>query len=340
MIKGATDPSVSTGGYPERQDLAEYLANGYVQADRRDLTSFDYTVGASETLEYAIDDFAIAQLAQSAGDLSTYRTFLFAENWRKLVNPATGYLGARQADGTFPAGPAFQPSPLPGIGQDGFEEGNAIQYTWSVPQDLRGLFDALGGDSAVVAKLNSYFTKLNTSRKEPFDWAGNEPSLGIPWEYDYAGAPWRTQDVVRRIATTLYAAAPNGEPGNDDLGAMSSWYVWAALGVYPETPGRGELVLASPLFSHIRVSLSNGRAIVIDAPKASAATPFVQQLRIGGVSSGPCLAPGTRDALYVCPWLPLSVTQSGARIEMTLGGSPNTAWGANPQDAPPSFAAR
>ena len=100
-------------------------------------------MGASETLEYAIDDFAISQLAQAIGDASTARAFLTrAQNWRNLVNPATGYLAGRRADGTFPPGPAFQRSSLPGIGQVGFEEGNAIQYTWSVPQNLRGLFDA------------------------------------------------------------------------------------------------------------------------------------------------------------------------------------------------------
>ena len=199
MVRGSTDPNVTNDGHPERQDLAQYLAKGYVQADTLDLTSLTYTVGASETLEYAIDDFSIAQLAQAVGDTATSQAFLVrAQNWHNLVDPATGYLAARRADGTFPAGPAFQRSPLPGIGQVGFEEGNAIQYTWSVPQNLRGLFDAIGGNSAVVAKLNTFFTQLNAGRKQPYDWAGDEPSLGVPWEYDYRarrGAP-RTSSVA------------------------------------------------------------------------------------------------------------------------------------------------
>jgi putative alpha-1,2-mannosidase len=233
---------------------------------------------------------------------------------------------------------------LPGIGQDGFEEGNAIQYTWSVPQNLRGLFDALGGNAAVVAKLDALFTKLNAGRKQPYDWAGNEPSLGIPWEYDYAGAPWRTQDVVRRIATTLYAPTPNGEPGNDDLGAMSSWYVWAAIGLYPETPGRGELELASPLFPHVTNTLGGGRALVIDAPNASAANPYVRALAVQGLApGGPGCPTGAASAPgpvpYGCPWLPASVTESGAHLQFSLGRSPNTAWGAGPSEAPPSFPA-
>ncbi len=343
MVKGATDPSASNGVYPERQDLLEYVSTGYVQADRHDITSLNYTVGGSETLEYAIDDFAISQLAQSLGDSATYDTFISrAQNWRNLVNPTTGYLAARLANGSFPPGPAFQRSPLPDIGQVGWEEGNAIQYTWSVPQNLHGLFEALGGNQAVIAKLNKYFTKLNTSRKEPYDWAGNEPSLGVPWEYDYAGAPWRTQSVVRRIETTLYSAAPNGEPGNDDLGAMSSWYVWAALGMYPEVPGRGELVLGSPLFPHITVSLADGKTIDIDAPAASDATPYVQGLEVQGVASSTnaCAAASASGTVqYDCPWLPASVTDMGAQLDFTLGGSPNPSWANAPTDAPPSFPA-
>jgi len=343
MVKGATDPKVSNGGHPERQDLTEYLTKGYVPADTLDLTSLSYTVGASETLEYAIDDFAISQLAQATGAASTSRTFLQrSQNWQNLFDPATGYLAARRADGSFPPGPAFQRSSLPGIGQVGFEEGNAIQYTWSVPQNLRGLFDAMGGNAAVVSKLNTFFTQLNAGRKQPYDWAGDEPSLGAPWQYDYAGAPWQTQDVVRRIATTLYAPTPNGEPGNDDLGAMSSWYVWAAMGLYPETPGRGELVLASPLFPHVTMTLGNGSSIVIDAPAAAPGTPYVQGLAVQGVApngDGCSAASTTGPVPYSCPWLPATVTQTGAQLDFTLGPAPDTTWGAGPADAPPSFPA-
>ena len=206
MVKGADTIGTPPGWDVERQDNDQYLAHGWIQVDRRDRTSLDYTVGGSETLEYAIDDSAIAQLAAALGDHGTAATFTKrAGNWRTLFNPATGYLSARRADGSFPPGPAFQRSPLPGIGQDGWEEGNAIQYTWSVPQDLRGLFDAMGGNASVVTQLDRFFTYLNTSRKQPYDWAGNEPALGIPWEYDFAGAPSHTQDVVRRIVTDLYS---------------------------------------------------------------------------------------------------------------------------------------
>jgi predicted alpha-1,2-mannosidase len=334
MLHGANTVGTGVGWDVARQDNDQYLARGWVQVDRRDKTSFDYTVGGSETLEYAIDDAAIAKLAAALGAHDTAATFTArAGNWHHLFNRATGYLAARRADGSFPPGPAFQRSPLAGIGQDGWEEGNAIQYTWSVPQDLRGLFDAMGGNAKVVAGLDHFFTHLNTSRKQPFSWAGNEPALGIPWEYDFAGAPWRTQDVVRRIATGLYSATPNGEPGNDDLGAMSSWYVWAAIGMYPETPGSADLVLASPLFTHVVITLANGRHLTIDAPDASTRNRYVQTLRVSGVHA-PTACAG-RD--WRCPWLPASAFASGAQLRFELRDRPNRAWGGASAVAPPSI---
>ena len=343
MVKGATDPFVMNGPYPERQDLATYLAKGYVAADRHDLTSLDYTVGGSETLEYAIDDFAISQFAQALGSAPTVKTFLErAQNWQNLVDQKTGYLAARQADGTLPPGPAFVPSPQTDVGQTGWEEGNAVQYTWSVPQNLHGLFALLGGNKAVIGKLNHFFTRLNAGRKQPYDWAGNEPSLGIPWEYDYAGAPWRTQSVVRRIASSLYSASPDGEPGNDDLGTLSAWYVWAALGLYPEVPGRAELVLGSPLFPHVTIALANGRSIVINAPGASANSPYVEELHTQGVPQGATACPATNSSgstEYGCPWLPSAVLETGATLDFTVSRSPDTAWGSAPSEAPPRFPA-
>jgi predicted alpha-1,2-mannosidase len=340
MVKGATTvgstTSVGVGWDVERQDLDEYLKQGWIQSDRRDKESFDYTVGGSETLEYAIDDYAISRLATAVGDSATAATFLQrAANWKHLFNPATGYLSARNAAGAFPTGPAFQPSRFPGVGQDGWEEGNSIQYTWSVPQDLRGLFDAMGGNAAAVKKLDDFFTELNTSRFVPKDWAGNEPALGIPWQYDYAGAPWKTQDVVRRIATQLYSATPNGMPGNDDLGSMASFYVWAAIGLFPETPGRADLALGSPLFPRVVVQLAGGRTISMDAPAASVANRYVQHLVVTGVkASAACTAGGNG---YECPWLPAGVLTTGAHLEFTLAATPNTTWGSAPAAAPPSI---
>ncbi len=330
MVHGAT---VQEGGLiEERQNLAEYQATGWVPGLTYDVSSYPYTDGGSETLEYSLDDFAISQLALAAGQKSEAGEFAKrAQNWQNLFNPATGYLAARQADGSFPAGPAFQPaSPADqaqGIAQQGFEEGNAVQYTWAVPQNLAGLFGLMGGDTAAVAKLDTFFTQLNATRFAPYDWAGNEPGEWVPFEYDYAGDPSGTQAVVRRIMTELYSLAPASEPGEDDLGAISSWYVWAALGLYPETPGVADLAMASPLFPEATIAEGNGHTLKITGTHAPDTYIEGARLALGsGQASG-----------WDKPWIPATALAEGATLTVDLGGSPDKRWGTAPSSAPPSF---
>jgi putative alpha-1,2-mannosidase len=121
--------------------------------------------------------------------------------------------------------------------QVGFDEGNAEQYVWYVPQNIAGLVTALGGRQAVAERLDRFTQHLNAGPAEPYLWAGNEPGFGVPWLYNYVGQPWKTQELVDKVRGTLFSPTPDGEPGNDDLGAMSSWYVLAALGLYPSVPG-------------------------------------------------------------------------------------------------------
>jgi len=330
MIHGATVPG--NGFIVERQNLAEYEAQGWVPQLTYDITSYPYTVGGSETLEYALDDFSISQLALALGDKGEAATFAKrGQNWQNLFDPSTGYLAARTGDGSFPAGPAFQPASaadqLQGIAQEGFEEGNAIQYTWMVPQNLAGLVGLMGGDQAAVAKLNTFFTRLNATRFGPYDWAGNEPAMSAPYDYDYAGEPWGTQSVVRRIMSQLYAAAPVNEPGEDDLGALSSWYVWSALGLYPETPGVADLVMTSPLFPKAIITEGDGHRLTIVG--AQAPDTFIQHadLAIGSGSSHN----------WDKPWIPAATISQGATLSVDLGASPNKKWGTASSDAPPSF---
>ena len=325
MVKGATDTTSPPGqwGYVERPDLASYLQEGYVPNIHATSIS-PVPNGASETLEYATDDFAISQFAQSLGDTSTYQTFLArSQNWTNIFNTGSGYIQPRDAQGQFPTGNPVTTG-MGDFGQSGFQEGNAAQYTWMVTQDLGGLFNAMGGNATVVKRLDAFFTQLNAGPNAPYMWAGNEPALGTPWEYDYAGAPYKTQAVVRQIMTQLYGPTPGGAPGNDDLGAMSAWYVWATLGMYPETPGVPELVLGSPLFPYMSVTLPNGHALTIDAPQASATNPYVQNLTLNG-------QPWSKT------WLPASAIKAGGTLAYTLGASPDPSWGAAPQDAPNSY---
>ena len=347
MVKGATQTENGHGLEIERQYLSQYLSQHYVDAGSLDLTSIDYSIGGSVTLEYAIDDFAIARIAAAEHDTSEAASMMRrAANWEYEFNPATGYIQARGTDGSFPAGQAFEASQLEPGGQTGFEEGNAVQYTWSVPQDLSALAALMGGDAAATGKLETFMSTLNATRNAPYEWSGNEPSEWAPWEFDFFGAPSDTQGAVRSIVDTEYADAPVDEPGNDDLGAISSWYVWAALGLFPVTPGSADLALASPLFPSVTITLPDGHRLVEDAPGAAASRPYVHALTVTGVSrpasgaSGAACAnsvpapstPGTWDL----PWLPASVLETGGTLHDTLSSSPDPAWGSSPADSPPS----
>ncbi|HEX7339961.1 MAG TPA: GH92 family glycosyl hydrolase [Rhodanobacteraceae bacterium] len=320
MVKGATrTPGTSgwSGTYVERPNLPAYEHKGYVPGN------------PSETLEYATADYAIARLAQALGDTATYRKFLArSDNWKNVFDRHArfrgfaGYVESRAADGSFPAGPAFQVN-HGAYGQSGFEEGNAIQYTWMVPQDLPGLIAAMGGDKTATARLDKYFQQLNVGPDKPYYWAGNEMCLDEPWIYNYTGQPWKTQAVVHRIIDTLYADAPGGEPGNDDLGAMSSWLVFADLGLYPETPGAPLLVVGAPVFPHATLHLGDGHTVTITAPHASM-HGFVQSLQLDG-------------RRWDKSWLPVSRLlgqASSTRLDFVIGSQPNKAWGAAPADRP------
>ncbi|WP_406314302.1 lectin [Streptosporangium sp. NBC_01639] len=296
----------------QRPGWLQYDTYGYVPTGLGDVWG-----SASTTLEYTSADFAISQLAKRIGDNATAETFLRrAQNWRNLFNSGSKYLQPRNADATFPA---FNP-----LQHNEYVEGNAAQYTWMVPYNHRGLFDAMGGNSAVLSRLDTFFTELNGGPDKPYAYLGNEPTLNTPWAYAYAGAPYKTQDVVRRALTTIFKPTPDGLVGNDDLGQMSSWAVWAALGMYPQAPGKAELVLASPQFPETTISRGNGKTITITAPGASDSAKYVQSLRVNGQTS-------TR------PWLPESFVAGGGTLDFTLGTAANTGWGSAAGDAPPSY---
>lgn len=321
MVHGAESSTGAPGQgwYVERPHGADYLKLGYVPNTGSDSIS-PVPNGASETLEYALADFAVHRLALATGQQAVADRFLSrSQNWANLFDTATGYIRPRDADGAFPPGQPVQTTG--GFGQSGFQEGNAAQYTWMVPQDLRGLADGLGGDRAAAARLDSYFGQLNAGPNLPYHWQGNEPAFGAPWAYDSLGRPWQTQATVRKIMDTLYVLGPGGEPGNDDLGAMSSWYVWAALGLYPQTPGVPMLVVGSPLFPHATLHAPHGRELTVDA--AGAGQPYVHGLRVDGRAT-------TRT------WVDLDHVH---RLDFTLGATPDLGWGTGRADAPPSFGA-
>jgi predicted alpha-1,2-mannosidase len=278
--------------------------------------------GAGETLEDASADFALAQLAARRGDAAGHRELLQRAGWwRNVFHPQSGYVQNRNEDGTWPAGdPASD---------DGFAEGSSAQYTWMVPFDAAGLFAAMGGPAKALPRLDALFRHPDgswalTGCGELHAEVDNEPSIGALWLYLFGGQAHRTQETVRATMNLLWSATPYGIPGNDDLGAMSSWYVFAALGIYPGIPGRAELLLGSPFFPRAVVHRSTGKTLIITAPAAGRDVPYVQSLRVDG-------KPSTR------PWLPERFVAAGGTLDFVLGKTPQPRWGSDPADAPPSF---
>ncbi len=321
MVRGATvtHGPPGQGWYVERPGLASYLKRGYVA---HNLTTSVAPVpnGASETLEYSLDDFSIARLAKALGQRGIDERFLRRSmNWSHLLDTAAHEILPRNREG------AFLETPLMDNGQSGFQEGNAAQYTWMVPQDLAGLIHGLGGRRATRLLLNRFFTHLNVGQSEPYAWLGNEPTIGSPWVYLADGAPWRAQAVLHRALTTLYLPTPAGLPGNDDLGTMSAWYVWSAIGLYPQNPSVRDLDIGSPLFRSVRLDSPQGLRIRIEAPDAGPTRFYIHSLTIDG-------RPDRRT------WLALPETGQ-VTLRFTLGASPNRRWGSASDDAPPSFAA-
>jgi predicted alpha-1,2-mannosidase len=330
MLKAATDGGAGLDGYVERPGIATYLSHGYAP-QTAEFGAGHTIAGASITLEWSVDDFTISRFAESLGDGVIAAQFLDrAQWWHHLFNPATGYISPRDADGHFVNGPALQDVGS-GAGQDdfgqyGFDEGNADQYLWLVPQNVGGLISALGGRQTAAERLDRFTTQLNAGPDKPYLWIGNEPDFGVPWLYNYLGQPWKTQQTVDRVRSQLFGPRPDGEPGNDDLGAMSSWYVWAALGLYPITPGTPILTVNTPLFDRVDISLPAGNSIRISAPGASTGLKYINGLSIDGQPT---------DETY----LPESTIRDGGDLSFSLSPIPNFFWGSAESAAPPSFTA-
>jgi predicted alpha-1,2-mannosidase len=339
-VRGAMRSLVTAATVPTPEDLSHTGWNVTPVGQRPSLDKFlrlhyvptvsNAWAGAGETLEDATADFGLADLARRLGDERTYRTFIArAQYWQNVFNvsaspadaPDSGYVQDRNEDGSWPA---FDPG-----SDSGFAEGSAAQYTWMVPFNVRGLFAAMGGADRAETRLDAFFHRPDGS------WAlsqaggrhadvSNEPSIETPWLYDWTDSPSKAQQTVRETMKQLWGNTTGGIPGNDDLGAMSAWYVWAAMGMYPEVAGRADLVLASPLFRDITVRRASGQRLRITAPAAATDTYYVRGVRVDG-------RPWERS------WLPESFARKGGRIAFDLGTRPDPEWASRPSQRPPSY---
>lgn len=326
MVAGARTGGVGLRGYVERPGIATYLKLGYAPFTTEFGTG-GWITDVSITLEWSVDDFAISRFADSLGEATTAAEFAArSQYWQNLFNPSTGYISPRGTGGFFGIGTGFEVA-ADEFGQIGYDEGNAEQYLWWVPHNVAGLTTALGGRGAAGRRLDRFTRHLNVGPGEPYLWAGNEPGFGVPWLYNYIGEPWQTQRTVNRVRG-LFAPTADGEPGNDDLGALASWYVWAALGLYPSTPGTPILTVATPLFDRAVIALPGGNALRISAPGASGARPlrYLSGLRVDGRATD-------RTSL------PETIVRTGGDVAFTLAAYPDKSWGVTEASAPPSFAA-
>jgi predicted alpha-1,2-mannosidase len=325
LVKQATvqnPDALSDAGCPgqcagQRATLDTYLALKYAANDICHCWG-----GAAETLENSLADHSLAMWADRVGRDEVYRSMIRrADYWKNTYNPKAtpteGYQAARRADGSFQAG--FSPST-----DVGFAQGTSATYTWMVPQNVSGLAEAMGGKATAVDRLDRFF------HDEKGNWAvlggsplrydpTNEPGIHIPWMYNGLGQPSKTQATVRQIVDTAYGVGPTGLPGNDDLGTMSAWYVFAAIGMFPQTPGRAEMLLSSPIFPRVVIERSNGVRLTVNASGASDA--YVQSVKVDGDN-------------HRRSWLDESFVRRGGTVSFTLGAQPNPKWATSARDLP------
>jgi len=304
--------------------LGDYMDLGYVPIDRE-------PEAASKTVEYAYDDWTIARMAERLGRGDIQAQFdRRAGAWRNTFDVQTGFVRARKADGEYRT--PFDPTAI-NYGSD-YTEGNAWQYSWFAPQDLGGLVGLMGGDAATVAKLDAMFdfdnTGLDYSHAEDIAGLigqyihGNEPSHHTGYMYVYAGAPWRTQARLTQIVASQYHARPDGLAGNDDVGQMSAWLMFTAMGFYPVTPGSNQYVIGRPFTDRTVLNLPGGKRFAIVTEGLAEDHPYIQSVTLNG-------QPLERT------WIGHDEITAGGELRFVMGAEPNMTWGVSAEARPYSM---
>ncbi|MDQ2840056.1 MAG: GH92 family glycosyl hydrolase [Acidobacteriota bacterium] len=332
LRKNATDPK-GPRGY-----LAEYMQRGWI-ADviPEGNPSPPYAggkAGAATTLEYSWDDYALALYAKKLGKEDDYNLFLKrAHNYQNVFDSSTGFMRGKTEDGQWitpfdPREPYYNFM---------MKEGSGWSTLWLVPHDVKGLIDLLGGREKFSAKLDQFFTTPYTAKGICRDCTGvigqyvqgNQPDQQAAYFYDWAGQPWKTQELTRKILALMYGSDHYGLafPGMDDQGSTSSWYVMSALGFYPVDPSSPDYILGSPIFDKATIHLGNGHDFTIVARNNSAKNMYIQSATLNG-------KPWNK------PWFSHSAMVGGGELFLTMGPLPNKQWGSATDAAPPSMTGR
>ncbi|MGC9198298.1 MAG: GH92 family glycosyl hydrolase [Acidobacteriaceae bacterium] len=281
----------------------------------------------SRTLDFAYDYWCVGAMAELLGrEEDSAMFYKLAKNYKNLFDSGTGFMRAKNADGSW-----REPFVPDREYWEDFTESDAWQATFNVMQDVQGLIDLFGGDQPFIEKLDALFAAGSNVLDSPPDISGmvgqdaqgNEPSNHIPYLYNFAGAPWKTQERVREVAR-LYRNTPQGVPGNDDCGQISTWFNFAAMGFYPVNAVTGVYVIGSPLVNHATLrNAEKGTTFTIVAENNSEKNPYVQSVELNG-------RPLTRS------WFTHADIVAGGRLHFTMGPKPNKSWATAPEDRPPS----
>jgi predicted alpha-1,2-mannosidase len=320
-VQHAYEAIKTTAMNPDYDGLAAYRQLGWVPCDQEDESM-------SKTLEYAYDDWCIAQMAQALGKSADYDYFMKrSASFKNIYDPALGWMRPKDAHGNWRTN--FD-AHLFGGGGDlaDVTEATSSQYSWFVPQDVPGLIALMGGNEKFVSKLDSLF---NAQQSEAFKkdmsaddlrgcigeyWHGNEPSHHVIYLYCYAGAPWKAAERLHQVVSTQYGSGPNSLCGNDDCGQMSAWYLFTCLGFYPVCPASDYYVIGAPQIPKAAMHLSNGKTFTMTAENLSDQNIYVQSVRVNGKT-------------WDSPFLPCSVVSQGGKLDFTMGPQPSQ-WGTNP----------
>ncbi|MDR1848021.1 MAG: GH92 family glycosyl hydrolase [Bacteroidales bacterium] len=272
----------------------------------------------SKTLEYSYNMYCAAQVANAMGQTALYNEYIAkSQSWKNLFNPSSGFIEPKENNRFLPN---FDPRQI----DRNYTEGNGWHYTFYVPHDIETLINMVGGDKKFIAKLDScFFTSSQTTGRNQADVTGligqysqgNEPSQHTAYLYAYAGAAYRTQQLVRLIMDSLYTYNPDGLCGNDDAGQMSAWFVMSALGFYPVNPVDGEFVIGSPLFDKAIITLENGKTFTVNAPGADK-KKYVKSLSLNGKP-------------YDKSYITYNDIMKGGRLDFVMSSEPNEEFAAD-----------
>ncbi len=296
-----------------------HIKNGFIPTDIK-------KESVSCLLEFAYDDWCIAQMAKILGHMNDYETFIDrSQNYINVFDGSSRFFRGKRLDGNWET--PFDPF---AIGRS-YTEATAWQYRFFVPHDIFGLTQLFGGREAFIASLDSLFTVTSEVIGDLEDITGligqyahgNEPSHHMAYLYSYVGKPWQTQELTRRLLDEMYQPTPDGIIGNEDCGQMSAWYILSSLGIYSVCPGSNQFVLTTPLFDKVTIQLGNGNTLTITANQPTK-NKYITKVSLNG------------EEIKTC-YITYEQLMQGGTLDFTLSTTPDKTWGITPDAAPYSY---